>query len=226
MAITVPPPTSSTPSSPTCGPSTFPTTTEDDRLRAERYQVEASRRALRGETDDFASFLDKLQLEIDLQPLDAATLERAIQLGRRTNQFHLRPSTLDGIALDQFARRPGHEVWTATVRDRFGDYGQVGGLVLRHDGATLEVINWMLSCRVLGRGVEQRLVQWLADRCEQLGCTSVMLVAEHTPRNVPARRLVAALGGGDVDNQRLAVTASPAQLRELRFLDRGDELDS
>jgi FkbH-like protein len=117
-------------------------------------------------------------------------------------------------------------VWTVTVRDRFGDYGQVGVLVLRRDGATLEVVNWMLSCRVLGRGVEERLIKWLADRSEQLACTSVVLVAEHTARNIPVRRLLAALGGGEVDSQRLEVVASPARLRELRFLDPGSEGDS
>jgi hypothetical protein len=74
----------------------------------------------------------------------------------------------------------------------------------------------MLSCRILGRGAEEKLLRWLADRAEALGCSAVRLVAEHTPRNVPARRLVAALGGGAVDAPRLDVAAPLERLRGFR----------
>ncbi|MQT01736.1 beta-ketoacyl synthase N-terminal-like domain-containing protein [Streptomyces jumonjinensis] len=105
---------------------------------------------------------------------------------------------------------------TTEVIDRFGDYGQIGLLAVREDGDTLNVQGWTLSCRALGRGVEERLLQWLADRAEALGCTAVRLTAEHTPRNAPARRLVAALGGGEPDGARLEAVAAPDELRAFR----------
>lgn len=77
----------------------------------------------------------------------------------------------------------------------------------------------MMSCRVLGRGVEDRLLQWLADRAEAHGCTTVRLIAENTPRNIPARRLVSRLGGGDVDAPRLEAAVGLAHLREFRSWD-------
>ena len=190
--------------------------TREDAARADFYRQEEERRGER-ERNGFEEFLERLELELDVLPLAPETLERSVQLSRRTNQFNLRPGELDEAALER-SRRDG-EVWTASARDRFGDYGQIGVVVIRVDGEALEVVAWMLSCRVLGRGVEERVLHWLADRAEALGCTAVRLVAESTPRNVPARRLVAALGGGDVDAPRLVATVTPAELRAFRSWD-------
>ncbi|WP_339154097.1 SDR family NAD(P)-dependent oxidoreductase [Actinomadura luteofluorescens] len=187
--------------------------TREDAARAGYYRQERDREAARAGTS-FAEFLDRLDLEVDVEPLSEAATERSVQLSRRTGQFNLRPAVLDPAALDR-ARRDG-EVWTVSARDRFGDYGQIGVLVIRPDGGALEVAAWMLSCRVLGRGVEERLLGWLADRAGALGCAAVRLVAEHTPRNAPARRLVAALAGVEDDGRRLDVLVEPRRLRAFR----------
>jgi FkbH-like protein len=199
--------------------------TREDRMRADLYREEVGRLALRREVVDFQCFLDRLQLEIEMRPLDDTTVERCAQLSARTNQFNLRGSRLDEVTLVRLHADADCRVWTASVRDRFGDYGQVGVLVLRASGEALQVVHWFLSCRVLGRGVEERLLRWLADQAEELGCATVSLTAEYTPRNVPARRLVAALGGGDVQSRRLEVVASVAQLRAFRVLSRGEDPD-
>jgi FkbH-like protein len=190
--------------------------TVEDHKRAGFYQDEQLRTSMRNEADDFATFVERLDLKLELAPLNSETLERSVQLTRRTNQFNLRPSHPAARALRTLSAQPGTEVWTLSVRDRFGDYGQVGVIALEPRGTTLEVLGLMLSCRVLGRGVEQRIVHWLAERAGALSCSEVKLVAEHTERNIPARRLVAALGGGRVESQLLEVTLSPERLRAYR----------
>jgi FkbH-like protein len=190
--------------------------TREDAGRAEFYQQEQERTRAREQTS-FAEFLDRLQLEVDIEPMSAAAMERSAQLGRRTTQFNLRPAPLDEDALVNWQR--DGEVWTVAARDRFGDYGQVGVLVIRPDQGRLEVIAWMLSCRALGRGVEERLLGWLADRAQALECHAVRLIAENTPRNVPARRLVAALDGGDADRPRLEAEIPLPRLRAFRSWD-------
>ncbi|SHM81394.1 HAD-IIIC family phosphatase, partial [Actinacidiphila paucisporea] len=192
--------------------------TAEDSARADFYRQEQVREESRAAMG-FAEFLESLQLELDIQPASEETAERIIQLSRRTNQFNLRPRPLDAAELTRL-RKDG-EVWTAGARDRFGSYGQIGVLAVTIDGDTLEVVAWMMSCRVLGRGVEDRLLRWLADRAEEYGCGTVRLIAEHTPRNVPARRLVSRLGGGDVEAPRLEAVVEVAQLREFRSWDTG-----
>ncbi|MFK0225306.1 HAD-IIIC family phosphatase [Streptomyces sp. NPDC090303] len=187
--------------------------TAEDSLRPEFYRQERAREVVR-EQVGFEEFLDRLELEVDVRPLSEADVQRGDQLIRRTNQFTLRARSADGQDLERW--RSAGEVWTASARDRFGDYGQVGLLAVRRDGDRLDVLGWALSCRALGRGVEERLLRWLADRSEALDCTAVRITAERTPRNAPARRLVAALGGGGPDDERLELVTTPERLRAFR----------
>ncbi|CAM5725855.1 hypothetical protein SVIOM74S_10414 [Streptomyces violarus] len=173
--------------------------TQEDAARADFYRQDKVREEARSRTT-FADFLERLDLEMDFQLLSANTMERSVQLARRTNQFNLRPATVGEAELTGWQQ--DGEVWTVRARDRFGEYGQVAVVVIRPDGETLEVLGWMMSCRVLGRGAEERVLGWLADRAEALGCPAVRLIAEHTPRNIPVRRLVAALGGGAPEARR------------------------
>ncbi|MFF3914241.1 SDR family NAD(P)-dependent oxidoreductase [Streptomyces sp. NPDC001852] len=187
--------------------------TAEDALRARFYAQEREREAVR-ETAGFEEFLAQLELEVGIRALSEADVQRAEQLVRRTNQFTLHSRSADGGDVARW--REQGEVWTAAARDRFGDYGQIALLALRADGDQLEVLAWLMSCRALGRGVEERLLQWLADRAEELGCAKVRLTAGRTERNVPARRLVAALGGGDQDDERLEAVVTPDHLRAFR----------
>ncbi|KOG17709.1 type I polyketide synthase [Streptomyces viridochromogenes] len=187
--------------------------TAEDGLRARFYEQERERDAVR-EQAGFEEFLEQLDLLVDVRALSDADVRRAEQLVSRTNQFTLRARSADGGDVARW--REHGEIWTATARDRFGDYGQIGLLALRREGDRLDVLAWLMSCRALGRGVEERLLQWLADRAEELDCAKVRLTAERTPRNTPARRLLAALGGGDQDDDRLETVLTPEQLRKFR----------
>ncbi|NUQ95550.1 MAG: SDR family NAD(P)-dependent oxidoreductase [Streptomyces sp.] len=187
--------------------------TSEDALRARFYEQERERDTAR-EQAGFEEFLAGLQLEVDIRPLTATDVPRAEQLVRRTNQFTLHPRSDDGLDVARW--REHGEVWTAAARDRFGDYGQIALLALRADGDRLDVPAWLMSCRALGRGVEERLLQWLADRAEEFGCTKVRLTAQRTERNAPARRLLAALGGGAQDDERLECVVTPEHLRAFR----------
>ncbi|MET7775867.1 SDR family NAD(P)-dependent oxidoreductase [Streptomyces mirabilis] len=192
--------------------------TAEDALRARFYAQERDRDAVRAQAG-FEEFLAQLELDVDIRALSGADVERAEQLVRRTNQFTLRARSAGGGDLGRWRERG--EVWTAAARDRFGDYGQIGLLALRADGDQLDVLAWLMSCRALGRGVEERLLRWLADRADELGCVKVRLTAERTQRNVPARRLLAALGGGDQDDERLETVVTPEHLRAFRSWRRG-----
>ncbi|WCD94517.1 SDR family NAD(P)-dependent oxidoreductase [Streptomyces sp. HUAS 31] len=187
--------------------------TAEDALRARFYAQERERDIVR-EQAGFEEFLAQLELEVDVRALSDADVQRAEQLVRRTNQFTLRARSADGGDVARW--REHGEVWTASARDRFGDYGQIGLLAVRREGDQLDVLAWLMSCRALGRGVEERLLQWLADRADELHCTKIRLTAERTPRNTPARRVISALGGGDQDDDHLETVVTPEYLRTFR----------
>lgn len=185
--------------------------TVEDRARADFYRQESARDRARA-TTEFEQFLADLDLRVEIAPLTDATLTRAHQLVRRTTQFALGTVTVD----DFDRRRAEDEVWTATARDRFGDYGLISVLSVRDDGDTLHVTGWHLSCRAFGRGIEERLLGWIADRADTLGCSTVHLTVDHTARNTPARRLAARLHGHDNWDGPQKTVVTPNRLREFR----------
>ncbi|SDZ25801.1 rifamycin polyketide synthase modules 4, 5 and 6 [Amycolatopsis xylanica] len=187
--------------------------TAEDALRAKFYEQERERDAASAQAG-FEQFLAELDLEVDITAVSDVDIPRAEQLVSRTNQFTLRARSADGGDVARWRERG--ELWIAAARDRFGDYGQIGLLAVRAEEGHLDVMAWQLSCRALGRGVEERLLEWLAGRAEELGCATVRLTAERTPRNVPARRLLAALGGGHSGDERLEVVRTPDELRVFR----------
>ncbi|WP_316574564.1 HAD-IIIC family phosphatase [Nocardia canadensis] len=186
-------------------------TTAEDRSRAEFYRQESARDIARAGVE-FEQFLDELDLVVNIEALTDDSAPRAHQLVRRTTQFTLAAVTVDD--LDRW--RTEGEVWTATARDRFGDYGLISVLALRVDGDSLRVTGWQLSCRALGRGVEERLLHWVADRAEALGCATVRMTVDNTARNTPARRLAARLHGHDIHDDAQKVSTTPERLRAFR----------
>ncbi|MEV0762662.1 HAD-IIIC family phosphatase [Nocardia sp. NPDC050435] len=185
--------------------------TAEDAARTEFYHQEKARDDARAAAE-FATFLDQLDLTVEIEPLTEATLERARQLVRRTNQFTLAAVTVSD--LDRW--RAEGEVWTATARDRFGDYGLISVLALRPEDDSLRISGWQLSCRALGRGVEERLLTWVADRAEELGYPTVRMSVDHTARNEPARRLAARLLDAASTAGPVEVAVPPQRLREFR----------
>jgi FkbH-like protein len=174
-----------------CWPLDHTAVTDDDRERAERYAVEARRRAARTAAPSMASFLGGLGLVVDVRPMAPADLARTAQLTQRTNQFNL--TTLRRTAAD--LSTVDGDVLAVDVRDRFGSYGQVGAVVHRVRGGRLEVESFLLSCRVLGRGVEHRVLAALGTLAAERGLAELALAYAPTGRNRPAHDFLTGLPG-------------------------------
>ena len=169
------------------------TVTDEDRLRADWYAAEPDRDALRESTSDYEEFLDRCEIEVTLAELADATLARAAQLTVRTTQFTLTGATYTVPRLRQWLA--GGHGWTVRVRDVFGDYGTVGLVLAEVDRDVLTVPVFLLSCRVLNRRVETRVLRFLAAEANAAGCATVRLAHRPTERNAPARRFLADIAG-------------------------------
>lgn len=167
------------------------TFTAYDATRADFYQHEAGREELRARTSSFTEFLEGLQLEMEVTPL--ADLARASQLTQRTNRFNANPQPLDEARLASMVR--GARAELMQVRDRFGDYGTVGMTLCRVDGQRLLVEGFLLSCRALGRGVEQRMLSHLGALAKNYGLTETAIRFTDTGRNRPCRDFLENLSG-------------------------------
>ena len=180
-----------------CWPLDIAEVTAEDRERADRYRAERQRDAARAEAPSLESFLATLELTVDVRPLADADLARAAQLTRRTNQFNL--TTVRRGPAELASLPAGLRCHVVDVRDRFGDYGQVGVVVTGAEGDALVVETFLVSCRVLGRGVEHRILAAIAELAGYDGLTRVVLPYEPTERNQPALRFLESLPAHRVD---------------------------
>lgn len=166
--------------------------TKEDERRTELYKQEFRRQEARDETLTFADFIADLQLSVDIAPLSADDLRRASQLTLRTNQFNFTTIRRDESEMQALWSAGGHDVRTVRVRDRFGDYGLVG-LIIAERGADVWTLDtFLLSCRVLGRGVEHGILAELGRLAAAGGASTVKLRLETTRRNTPARSFLEA----------------------------------
>jgi FkbH-like protein len=129
-----------------------------------------------------------------LGAIDDISFARALQLANKTNQFNLTTRRFTESELRALIGRP--ETLTLTVRlaDRFGDHGLVGVLTASVDGDALQVEDWLMSCRVLKRGVEHMLVGELAACARERGLTRLRARFVATGRNELVRSLLDELG--------------------------------
>jgi FkbH-like protein len=183
-------------------------TTEADRRRGESYRHQRERRAARASVASFEDFLASLEQQVSVERLRAGTLARAVQLCQRTNQFNLTTRRYTAADLERLAQRPDHELYTLSVRDRFGDSGITGLAILRVDGEEAAVDTLLLSCRVLGRRVEDALLAFLAQRAAARGATRLVGRYEPSAKNGQVARFYADRGftdeGGGVFRYDLA----------------------
>jgi FkbH-like protein len=169
--------------------------TAEDRQRTLLYQQNIQREHARHAAPTIAGFLESLRLEVEIAPLAPETLERAAQLTQRTNQFNLttrRRSAGDLRALCLGGPSAG---LTVAARDRFGDYGLVGLLIYAAVGDALVVDTLLLSCRALGRTIEQRVLVHAAGLAQARGLAYVELTYIPTAKNRPALDFLEQVGG-------------------------------
>lgn len=161
-------------------------TTAEDANRTRMYRENTARRALESTVGDIGQFMAALELKIDIGAPDDDEWPRIEQLTQRTNQFNF-TTRRQTLAQLKALQAEGATVLKVRVSDRFGDYGLVGAMVAHRDADALTVDNLMLSCRVLGRGVEHAMLRRLGDSAAQSALKYVNLPYIPTPRNEPAR---------------------------------------
>lgn len=161
------------------------TVTAEDQRRTSMYRENAARDSLEESTTNIAEFIASLELFIDISPPRDDEWPRVAQLTHRTNQFNfttLRRSEAEIRALQS----SGSSVLRVCVHDRFGDYGLVGVIISHTADGYLLVDTFLLSCRVLGRGVEHAMLRTLGEVAEQRRLPSVHLPFRRTSKNEPA----------------------------------------
>jgi FkbH-like protein len=127
---------------------------EADLQRAGQYREEAQRELTRTHFTNINDYLGSLGMEIRLERFNAFNLPRIAQLIQRSNQFNLMTRRYGEAACEAMMTDPAFAPFTVKLADKFGDYGLISVVVLKLAGEDLEIDEYLMSCRVLQRGVE------------------------------------------------------------------------
>lgn len=162
---------------------TVPALTEEDGARTRLYREEAARSEFCSNADTLSDFLAGLQLSVKVTSVGESDVARVSQLTLRTNQFNLTTVRLSPDEVAEYTRDPDSRALAISARDRFGSNGIVGAIFLRTEADVLVIDNFLLSCRVFGRGIEQAAMHAILAEAGRRGIRSVTGAFRPTDKN-------------------------------------------
>jgi len=164
----------------------------EDALRVSDQQANAQRQQLAAATEDAQAYFRSLQVRLNFDFQPSSRLARLVELSGKTNQFNLALRRYGEAELAALLKREDYAVVSVQLRDRFSDSGSIALLVARREGERLYVEELCISCRAMGRRLEDAIVL-LALRGMPLfeGCCELYFRVEQGPRNQPGREWLA-----------------------------------
>jgi FkbH-like protein len=178
--------------------------TDEDRKRADSYLQEAQRSASKAGATSTHDFYRSLELQLGIF---SARMEQAIRLHQlllKTNQFNLTAERLSAEEFRGLLDDPAFMVVGLRVADRFGDSGITGlAMIDKQRPEAWRVQNFLLSCRVIGRTVENAFLSWIIGMAGKAGANSVAFRYLSTSRNQVAHNFLQASGGTESDAGRV-----------------------
>lgn len=168
--------------------------TREDAARTRFYAEDSRRRELAASSADLDSFLKSLAMRMQVSPIHELNIERATQLINKSNQFNL---TTRRYTLAEIRAIVADREWrtlTFSLQDSLGDNGLICVILARKQEETLSIDTWVMSCRVLQRGVEQFVRNELVSLAVQEACTGVSGTFLPTAKNALVANLYQQLG--------------------------------
>ncbi len=146
-----------------------------------QYRIRAQGEAQRKQFATQADYLESLQIQVEVKRNDLKTIPRVSELSQKSNQFNLTTRRYTETDITNFMNDPDTDVFTLTARDRFGESGLTGIVILKYEDSTVIVDSVILSCRVIGRGIEysfwNRLLELAVEReCERINAEFIATV--------------------------------------------------
>ena len=166
----------------------------EDFKRTEYYRANLERQQTAGNVADLDEFLRSLEMKAWIGPVRDIEQDRTVQLIGKSNQFNLTTRRHSAADIQRMVASPDWVTRVVKLADRFGDNGLISVLLAREEGDALAIDTWLMSCRVLKRGVEPFLLNHLVDIARERGLRR--LTGEYIPtaKNVLVKNHYEGLG--------------------------------
>jgi len=168
---------------------------EEDLERTKQYQQEIERTDLQKSFTNIDEYLKSLEMVSVVKAFDDFNMPRIAQLTQRSNQFNLRTVRYTEADIEQISRSAKFFTLSFNLEDKFGDHGLIGLVILEKlDDRTAFIETWIMSCRVLKRGVEEFIVNQMAHLARRNGFSRLLGEFIPSTKNNMVKDLYAQMG--------------------------------
>lgn len=168
--------------------------TSEDRVRADQYQVNVRRQASLADAADLDAYLCSLDMRLIIRPFDQLARPRITQLINKSNQFNLTTRRYSEAEVAAMEQDPSKYAISLRLTDAFGDNGLISVIIVECSGKVWTIDSWLMSCRVLGRRVEQAALAHLIKAARACGAQELVGTYIPTGRNRIVAKHYEALG--------------------------------
>ena len=156
---------------------------DDDKKRSAAYQQNKQRYELEASSGSYEEFLESLNMEAEISPFREIYFDRITQLTNKSNQFNLTTKRYTLAEIRETAESHEHITLSCRLRDKFGDNGIISLVIGEIHGSEVQIILWLMSCRVLKRGVEDLMLDCLVREAEKKHCEKLTGCYIRTKKN-------------------------------------------
>ncbi|WP_291584180.1 HAD-IIIC family phosphatase, partial [Clostridium sp. UBA6640] len=159
--------------------------TYEDMNRTKMYKAEEKRIEMKNKLNSIDTFLKNLNLKVSMKLLNQAHIDRVSQLTWRTNQFNLSTIRRSEEQIKELINNNDYKCWEIEAEDIFGEYGVVGILITQKIDSKLFIDSFLLSCRILGKGIEHSILLGIKKYCLKENIQTVTMRYYPTYKNKP-----------------------------------------
>lgn len=170
----------------------------EDRSRKAMYVAERARKEVQQNVGSEHEWLLRLGTRLKVMRLNPGNAARIAQLFNKTNQLNLSTRRLPESEIAAWARDDGHSLLAFSASDHFGDMGLVGIIGVEADGRVGRLTDFILSCRVMGRKVEEAMLHLASQQLAALGASIMKIDYLPTARNRPTHEVLHKAGIAEI----------------------------
>ena len=169
----------------------------DDLQRNASYQANKARQELATAAVSYDDFLKSLQMQAEIQAFQPVYYDRIAQLTGKTNQFNLTTRRYTRADIERMANDSHYITLYGRLSDKFGDNGLISVVIGEKRGQEVHILLWLMSCRVLKRGMENAMLDALVANAQIAGCTKLIGYYYPTKKNKMVASLYQSFGFSD-----------------------------
>jgi FkbH-like protein len=167
--------------------------TDEDRRRGQMYRQQAQRELEQSQSGSLEEFYSSQEIVVTIQEASDFALSRIAQLTQRTNQFNFTTRRYSENEVQALAGDRNYQLYSLQLQDKFGDLGIVGTAIVRQELGYWHLDNFLMSCRALGRSVENAFLAYLVGQAAD-NKADLVGYFKPTQKNAPARGFLAKHG--------------------------------